>query len=40
MQDILVYIALGVAIAFLVKKFFFKSKKNKGGNCDPDCGSC
>ncbi len=32
MQDILVYIALGIAIAFLVKKYFFKSKKK--GNCD------
>ncbi|UMB59312.1 FeoB-associated Cys-rich membrane protein [Lutibacter sp. A80] len=38
MQDILVYIALGLAIAFLVKKYFFKSKK-KGG-CDTNCGSC
>jgi hypothetical protein len=35
MQDYLVYIALGFAIAFLVKKYFFKSKKK--GNCDKDC---
>jgi hypothetical protein len=38
MQEYLVYIALGLAIAFLIKKYFFKSKKK--GNCDPDCGSC
>ncbi len=38
MQDILVYIALGLAIAFLVKKYFFKSK-NKG-NCHTNCGNC
>jgi hypothetical protein len=36
MQEILVYIALALAIGFLVKKYFFKSKKN--GNCDPGCG--
>jgi len=35
MQDILVYIALGLAIGFLVKKYFFKSKKK--GNCNTDC---
>tara|TARA_R110001583_G_scaffold160872_1_gene312749 strand:- start:18056 stop:18172 length:117 start_codon:yes stop_codon:yes gene_type:complete len=38
MQDILAYIALGVAVGFLVKKYFFKSKKK--GNCDSDCGKC
>ena len=38
MQDILAYIALGVAVGFLVKKYFFKSK-NKG-NCTTDCGKC
>ncbi|WP_089380302.1 FeoB-associated Cys-rich membrane protein [Lutibacter agarilyticus] len=37
MQDILVYIALGLAIAFLIKKYFFKSKKK--GNCNTNC-SC
>ncbi len=36
MQEILVYIALGIAIGFLVKKFFFKAK-NKS-NCNSDCG--
>jgi predicted small secreted protein len=38
MQDYLVYIALGLAIAFLVKKYFFKSK-NKA-NRDPGCDGC
>jgi len=38
MQDILVYIALGLAIGFLIKKYFFKSK-SKGG-CGTDCDSC
>lgn len=36
MQEILVYIALAVAIIFLVKKYFFKTKKK--GYCDKDCG--
>jgi len=36
MQEILVYVALGIAVGFLIKKYFFKTKKN--GNCDPDCG--
>ncbi len=38
-QTVLVYIALGIAIGFLVKKFLLpsqKSNKNCGG--DPDCG--
>ncbi len=34
MQQILVYIFLGLAIAFLIIKFFFKSKK---GNKECDC---
>jgi hypothetical protein len=38
MQDYLVYIALGLAIAFLVKKYFFKSKKND--HRDPGCDGC
>ena len=38
MQEILVYIALGVAIGFLVKNYFFKSKKK--GDCDSGCDSC
>jgi hypothetical protein len=38
MQDYLVYIALGLAIAFLVKNYLFKSK-NKG-NRDSGCDGC
>ncbi|MDV7186314.1 FeoB-associated Cys-rich membrane protein [Lutibacter sp. TH_r2] len=38
MQDILVYIALVIAVTFLIKKFFFKSKSTKKGNCGSDCG--
>jgi hypothetical protein len=37
MQQILVYIALGIALGFLFKKFFGKKKSKK--NCgDEDCG--
>ena len=39
MQDVLVYIALGLAIGFLIKRYFFKSKKKKG-SCGTGCGSC
>ncbi|HPW97584.1 MAG TPA: FeoB-associated Cys-rich membrane protein [Flavobacterium sp.] len=36
-QEILVYIALGIAIGFLVTKFIWKPKSKKG--CDKDdCG--
>lgn len=38
MQDYLVYIALLLAIGFLIKKNFFKSKKK--GNRDPGCDGC
>lgn len=38
MQDSLVYIALFLAIAFLVKKYFFKSKKK--ASHDPGCDGC
>ncbi|HHC78956.1 MAG TPA: FeoB-associated Cys-rich membrane protein [Flavobacteriia bacterium] len=34
MQEILVYIALLLAVFFLIKKFFFTKKKT---NCDTDC---
>ncbi|MCF6223282.1 MAG: FeoB-associated Cys-rich membrane protein [Flavobacteriaceae bacterium] len=37
MQQVLVYIALALAVLFLLRKYFFKSK-NKDGNCDEDCG--
>ncbi|NNJ58878.1 MAG: FeoB-associated Cys-rich membrane protein [Lutibacter sp.] len=35
MQDILAYITLGLAIGFLVKKYFFKTKKK--GKCNTNC---
>jgi hypothetical protein len=38
MQEFLVYIALGLSIGFLVKKYFFKTKKKN--NRDPGCDSC
>lgn len=34
-QDIIVYVALAVAVFFLLRKFVFKSKKNNG--CDSNC---
>jgi len=36
MQDILTYIALLLAVAFLIKKFFFPKKSKK--SCGMDCG--
>jgi glycopeptide antibiotics resistance protein len=33
-QEIIAFIALGIALAFLIKKFFFKKKKS-----DKNCGS-
>ncbi len=36
LQNILVYAAVLLAILFLVKKYFFKTKKH-GGDCDSDC---
>jgi uncharacterized membrane protein YuzA (DUF378 family) len=36
-QEIIIYILLGLAVIFLLRKFVFKSKKKKG-NCDSDCG--
>jgi hypothetical protein len=32
-QEIIAFITLGIALAFLFKKFFFKKKKS-----DKDCG--
>lgn len=36
-QEIIAFTLLGIAVAFLVKKFFWKKKAKK--NCGPDdCG--
>ena len=35
-QYILIYITLGIAVAFLFKKFFLKKKKTNK-NCGDDC---
>lgn len=37
-QEILAFLALGVALLFLVKKFFFKKKKSNKNCGDNDCG--
>ncbi|MBT4780032.1 MAG: FeoB-associated Cys-rich membrane protein [Polaribacter sp.] len=36
MQEILIYISLGLAVLYLLRKFIFKGKHK--GNCDTDCG--
>lgn len=36
-QEILMYVALGIAVVFLIKKFFFKKKKSDK-NCGENCG--
>ncbi|WP_405609901.1 FeoB-associated Cys-rich membrane protein [Polaribacter sp. Asnod1-A03] len=36
MQEIIIYILLFLAIVYLVKKYFFRSKKKS--NCGTDCG--
>ncbi|WBX73787.1 FeoB-associated Cys-rich membrane protein [Tenacibaculum pacificus] len=37
MQEIITYITVGLAVLFLIKKFFIKSKKKKDCNTDCDC---
>lgn len=38
-QEIIAYSLLGIAVFFLVRKFFFKKKKNSGKDCgNGDCG--
>ncbi|MDG1039956.1 MAG: FeoB-associated Cys-rich membrane protein [Polaribacter sp.] len=37
MQEIIAYIVLIIAVVFLLRKFVFKSKKNKKG-CATNCG--
>lgn len=38
MQEIIAFIALGIAVAFLIKKFFFKKKKSDKNCGNDDCG--
>ncbi len=35
MQEVITYIVVVLAVVFLVKKFFFKTKKD--GHCSTDC---
>ncbi|MDN3705575.1 FeoB-associated Cys-rich membrane protein [Myroides ceti] len=37
MQEILVYIALALAIGFFIKKWFFKKKSKSKCGSDTDC---
>jgi len=37
LQNIIVFIILGIALAFLIKKFFWKKKTKKACGTD-DCG--
>jgi glycopeptide antibiotics resistance protein len=36
-QEIIAFIVLGIALAFLIRKFFFKKKSDKNCGGD-DCG--
>ena len=38
-QEIIAFVVLGIAIAFLIKKFFLKNKKKNCGG-DDECGGC
>lgn len=37
MQDVIVYIVLGVAVVFLLRKYVFKGKKKTGCGDDHNC---
>ncbi len=37
LQEIIIYVILGLAIFYLLRKYIFKGKKK--GDCDSDC-SC
>lgn len=37
-QEILAFLALGIALAFLIKKFFIKKKKSDKNCGSGDCG--
>ena len=40
-QTILAFVALGLALSFLIKKFFWKKSKSKKGFADAhDCDHC
>jgi len=38
LQEIIAFAILGFAVVFLIKKFFFKSKKKKDCGNGTDCG--
>ena len=38
LQEILAYVTLGIAVAFLIRKFFFKKKKSDKNCGSDDCG--
>ncbi len=38
-QHILVYLALGLAVAFLVRKYLLPGRKAKKGGSSPGCGN-
>jgi hypothetical protein len=38
LQNILVYLIVLTALAYLVKKFFLKIKKTNAAGCDTNCG--
>jgi len=37
-QEIIAYSIVAGAAIYLVKRFFFRRRKNKSGNCGDDCG--
>ncbi|WP_159022246.1 FeoB-associated Cys-rich membrane protein [Formosa sp. L2A11] len=39
-QNILVFASLGIAVAFFIKKFFWKKDKSKKKACGSDGTSC
>ena len=39
-QNILVFASLGIAVAFLIKKFFWKKKNSKKKACGSDGTGC
>ncbi|MFY0602508.1 MAG: FeoB-associated Cys-rich membrane protein [Flavobacteriaceae bacterium] len=36
MQEVIVYIIVGLAVFYLARKYFFTTSKDEG--CNPDCG--